>query len=120
MYWYGWLLLATLGAFFLALIATLLSNRALQRVTLFGCALAIFWSGAFGIAIYLDDRTGFDSDLVQWWAWMTGIPGAIGAAAVGYFMPMRWAQRLWICWLLVMPIGGLTILAYSLKQYFLR
>jgi hypothetical protein len=120
MYWYGWLLLAGLGAFALAWIATVLSNRSLQRATLFGCMLAIFWSGAFGIATYLDDRTSFDSDLVHWLAWMTAIPSLVGAVVVGYFAPVRWVQRLWVYWLLVMPIGGLAILGYSLKQYFLR
>jgi hypothetical protein len=120
MYWYGWLLLAGLGAFSLAWIATVLSNRSLQRATFFGCALAIVWSAAFGIATYLDDRTSYDSDVVQWLAWVTAIPSVMGAAVVAYFVPIQWAQRLWAYWLLVMPIGGLAILGYSLKQYFLR
>jgi hypothetical protein len=120
MYWYGWLTLASFCALFLAWIATVVSDRVLQRATIFGCALAIVWSAAFAIALYLDERTSFDSDLVRWLAWMTAIPGILAAAAVGYFVPLRWAERVWASWLLVMPIGGLAILGYSLKQYFLR
>jgi hypothetical protein len=120
MYWYGWLVLSTAGALVLGWIATVISDRSLQRATIFGCALAVFWSAAFGIAVYLDDRTSFDTDLVKWLAWMTAIPGFLAAAAVGYFVPLQWARRVWTSWLLIMPIGGLVILGYSLKQYFLR
>jgi hypothetical protein len=120
MYWYGWIALSSLSALLLAWIATVVSDRALQRATIFGCAFAIFWSGALGIGIYLDERTSFDPDLVRRLAWMTAIPGILAAAAVGYFVPLQWAQRVWRSWLLVMPIGGLAILGYSLKQYFLR
>src|SRR5438874_12899444 len=60
MYWYGWLVLSGAGALVLGWMATLVSDRSLQRATIFGCALALVWSGAFGIAIYLDRRTSFE------------------------------------------------------------
>ena len=41
-------------------------------------------------------------------------------AAVAYLAPIAWAQRVWINWLLIMPIGGLVVLGYSLKSFFLR
>jgi hypothetical protein len=53
-------------------------------------------------------------------AWWSAIPGLLGALAISYFVPLQWAQRLWTSWLLIMPIGGLVILGYSLKSFFLR
>ena len=72
------------------------------------------------IAVANDDRTRFDSDVVTWLAWVSAIPSFLAAAVVSYFIPLGWAQRMWTSWLLIMPIGGLAILGYSLKQYFLR
>jgi hypothetical protein len=51
---------------------------------------------------------------------VSGIPAVVGAAAVTYLVSARWAQRAWTSWLLLMPIGGLVILGYSLNTYFLR
>jgi hypothetical protein len=120
MYWYGWLVLSTGGALAFSWIATIISEEWLQRATLFGCALAVVWSSAFGISIYLDDRTSFDTDLVRWFAFMSAIPSFVLATVIAYLVPLRWARRLWTSWLLIMPIGGLGILGYSLKVYFLR
>ncbi len=120
MYWYGWLALAFPCAFVLGWIATLVSTQWLHRATVFCCALAVLWPAAFGIAVLMDDRTSFDTELVNSLMWMSAIPGLVGAAAVSYFVPIQWAQRAWTGWLFLMPIGGLVILGYSLKQYFLR
>jgi hypothetical protein len=35
-------------------------------------------------------------------------------------MGAKWAERMWTSWLLIMPIGGLIVLGYSLKTFFLR
>jgi hypothetical protein len=51
---------------------------------------------------------------------VSGIPALAGAAAVSYFASPQWTQRAWTGWLLIMPIGGLVILCYSLNTYFLR
>jgi hypothetical protein len=120
MYWYGWLALSGIAAVIIAWIATLMSGAWLQRVTIFCCALALIWPAAFGIAVFTDDRTSFDTELVKSMMWMSAIPGFIGAAVAGYFVPLQWAQRAWTSWLFIMPIGGLVILGYSLKTYFLR
>ena len=120
MYWYGWLALSFAGAGVIGWIATLVPHRWLQRTTVFCCALAIVWSVAFIIAVAMDDRTRFDRDVVTWLAWVSAIPSFLAAAVVSYFIPLHWAQRMWTSWLLIMPIGGLAILGYSLKQYFLR
>jgi len=120
MYWYGWLALAFPCAAVVGGIATLVSARLLQRATIFCCVLATLWSTGFWTAVYMDDRTSFDPDLVTSLMWMSAIPALVGAAAAGYFVPIAWAQRAWTRLLLIMPIGGLLILSYSLKQYFLR
>jgi hypothetical protein len=52
--------------------------------------------------------------------WLSGVPALLGAAAASYFVSVQWMQRVWLGWLFVMPLGGLVILGYSLKQYFLR
>lgn len=119
MYWYGWLAVSAAGAFVLGGIATIISNRWLHPATLFCCVLAVLWPTLFALAIFIADRTGLDAELFKS-AWISAIPALVGAAAVSYFVPSHWAQRVWTGWLLVMPVGGLLVLGYSLKQYFLR
>jgi hypothetical protein len=119
-YWYGWLVLSGAGALVLAWIATRVSALWLHRATVFCCVLAVLWSAIFAIAVLSDGRTSFDTDLVKSMAWMSGIPALVGAALVSYFVPVHWAQRIWTSWLFIMPIGGLVILGYSLRTYFLR
>jgi hypothetical protein len=120
MYWYGWLALSFSSAAVIGGIATLLPSKWLLRATAFCCVLAILWSSIFVIAFHSDGRTSFDTDLVKSMAWMSAIPGLIGAAIISYFVPLQWTQRVWTSWLLIMPIGGLAILGYSLKSFFLR
>jgi len=120
MYWYGWLALAFPCAAVIGWTATLLSSRSVQRITLFCCILALLWASGFAVAVFMDDRTSVDADLVNSLVWMSAVPALLAAGAVSYVVPLRWAQRVWTGWLLIMPTGGLVILGYSLKQYFLR
>jgi hypothetical protein len=120
MYWYGWLALAFPAAAVVGWLATLVSTRWLLRATVFCCVLAALWPAAFGIAVLMDDRTAFDTDLVKSLMWMSAIPGLAGAAIASYFIPVQWTQRMWTRLLLIVPICGLLVLAVSLKQYFLR
>ena len=120
MYWYGWLALAFPVAALVGWIATLVSTRALFRATIFCCALAALWPGAFEVWSYLDDRSKFDTDVVQSIIWMSAIPGLAGAVAVTYLIPVEWTERVWTRLLLIMPIGGLMVLTFSLRSYFLR
>jgi hypothetical protein len=119
MYWYGWLALALPGALLLGWIATMLSDRWLQRATIFCCALAALWPAAFAVAGFIADQASFDAEFLRS-VWISAIPALVGAAAASYFVSIQWAQRAWTSWLLIMPIGGLVVLGYSLKQYFLR
>jgi len=119
MYWYGWLVLSLLGASVLGWIATIISSQWLHRATVFCCVLAALWPAVFACAIFIADRPSIDAEFLKS-VWISAIPALVGAAAVSYFVPIQWAQRAWTGWLLIMPIGGLFVLGYSLKQYFLR
>ena len=120
MYWYGWLALSFAGAGVIGWVATLVSREWVQRATVFCCTLAIVWATVFAVSYFMDDRTRFDNDVVIRLAWISALPAVIAAAAASYFVPMQWAHRMWANWLLIMPIGGLAILGYSLKSWFLR
>ena len=120
MYWYGWLALAFPCAALVGWVSTLVSSKRLYRATIFCCALAILWSAIFAILVLTDGRTSFDSDLVKSMGWWSAIPGLVGALVISYFVPLQLAQRVFTSWLLIMPIGGLIILGYSLKSFFLR
>jgi hypothetical protein len=119
MYWYGWLFLTTPAALVVASAATLVPRERLQQATFFCCTLAILWPIALAFASLLTDQTSFNE---QWgtWAWLSGIPALAGATALTYFAGAKWAERMWTSWLLIMPIGGLIVLGYSLKTFFLR
>jgi uncharacterized membrane protein YdcZ (DUF606 family) len=120
MYWYGWLALAFPCAALVGWVSTLVSSKWLYRATIFCCVLAILWSAIFAILVLTDGRTSFDTDLVKSMGWWSAIPGLLGALVISYFVPLQLAQRVFTSWLLIMPIGGLIILGYSLKSFFLR
>jgi len=119
MYWYGWLALTLPGALLAGWIATIMPSRWLHRVTIFCCLLAALWAAASALAFFIADQASFDAEFLKS-VWISAIPALVAAAAVSYFVPVQWAQRVWTSWLLIMPIGGLVVLGYSLKQYFLR
>jgi hypothetical protein len=120
MYWYGWLALSFPVAALVGWIATLVSTRTLFRATIFCCVLAALWPAVFAIWSYIDGRTTFDQDVVQWIMWMSAIPGLAGAVAATYLIPVEWTERMWTRLLLIVPIGGLIVLIVSLKSFFLR
>jgi hypothetical protein len=119
MYWYGWVVLSLAGAGVVGWIATMVSSRWLQRATVFCCVLAALWPIAFALANIIADRASFDAEFLRS-VWIAAIPALVGAVAATYLVPVERAQRAWTGWLLIMPIGGLVILGYSLNQYFLR
>ena len=119
MYWYGWLALSFAGAFVLGWIATMVTSQRLQRATVFCCVLAALWPAIFAVVNSINDPAGLGDEFLNS-VWISAIPAFVGAAAATYFVSLQWAQRVWTGWLFVMSIGGLAILGYSLKQYFLR
>jgi hypothetical protein len=119
MFWYGWVVLSALCAFVVGLIATRVSVGWLQRAAVFCCVLAALWPICFALAGVIDERASFNVEFLRS-VWVDGIPALAGAAAVSYLVSAQWAQRLWTGWLLIMPLGGLAILGYSLNTYFTR
>jgi hypothetical protein len=119
MYWYGWLVLSGLLALVVAWAATLMPRTRFQQATFFCCILAGLWPVALALASLSTDRTSFNEEWATW-ALLSGIPAFVAAAVLTYLAGARWAERMWISWLLIMPIGGLLILGYSLNTYFLR
>jgi hypothetical protein len=119
MYWYGWLALTLPLAAVVGFLATLIPNRLLQKATLFFCTLAVLWPVIFNVMVWIANRPAYDNDVtdLMWWA---GLPALIGAGAATYLVSEEAAERLWAKWLVILPVGGLIILGYSLKTYFTR
>jgi len=117
MFWYGWLTLSAASAFVVAALATFVSGELLRRVTIFCCVLAALWPASLaGLRFYID-WVSFNADFLNS-VWLAAIPALVGAAAVSYFVSSRAIQRAWIASLLIMPVGGLVVLGYSLKPWF--
>lgn len=120
MFWYGWLTLAAGSAFLVSLIAMNLSEQWLRRATVFCCVLAALWPAALaGLQYYIVQYATFDADFLNS-IWVAAIPAILGAALVTYFVSAKFVQRTWTSWLLIAPIGGLIVLGYSLKPWFVR
>jgi len=72
------------------------------------------------LRIFIVDWATFDADFLNS-VWVTAVPAFVGAAAITYFVSARLADRAWTSWLLIVPIGELVVLFYSLLQpWFLR
>jgi hypothetical protein len=119
MYWYGWIALVLPCAAIIGWIASIISQRALQRATFFCCTLALLWPIAYVVTNWIVNRPSYDPEYLDLMA-IAGVPALVGAVAAAYFVPLDRAERLWRSWLMIMPIGGLIILGYSLKTYFVR
>jgi hypothetical protein len=119
MFWYGWVALSAISAAVVGFLSTMVSVAWLQRATVFFCVLAALWPACFALAGVIDERASFNAEFLRS-VWVDGIPALLGALAVSYLVSARWADRLWTGWLLIMPIGGLVILGYSLNTYFTR
>ena len=121
MFWYGWIVLAAASAFVVACIAPFVSGHWLRRTTVFCCALTALWPAALaGLRSFIVNWATFDADFLNS-VWVAAIPAFVGAAVITYYVPARLADRAWTSWLLIVPIGGLVVLGYSLLQpWFLR
>jgi hypothetical protein len=119
MYWYGWIALSIPSALLVGWIATVIPDQLLRRGTVFCCMLAALWPTVNALAVAIDSWGAYGADFVQS-IWLGAIPALVGAAAITYYVPSGLAQRVWTSWLLIVPIGGLVVLGYSLNIYFLR
>jgi len=121
MYWYGWIVTSAINAFVIGAIATIVPGHWLRRAAVFFCVLAALWPAALAaLRIYIVGWATFDADFLNS-VWVPAGPALVGAAVITYYVPSRWVERLWTSWLLLVPIGGLGVLGYSLlQQWFLR
>jgi len=119
MYWYGWLVLSGMSAVAVSTIATLLPRPWLYRATAFCCVLAALWPALLAAGGFLADQVSFDAEFLKS-VWLAGGVAFVGAAAITYLASAQWVQRVWVSWLWIVPVGGLAVLGYSLKSYFLR
>jgi hypothetical protein len=119
MFWYGWLVLSAIAATAVAAVATALSIQSLQRATLFFCVLAALWPIFYAAGLYIDEVATFNAAFLRS-VWASGAPALAGAIAAACLVSAERAERLWTSWLMIMPIGGLIILGYSLLDFFER
>ena len=121
MFWYGWIALAAASALVVGWIATMIPGQWLRRATVFCCVLGALWPVALeALRYFIIHWATFDADFLNS-IWIAAIPALVGAAAITYLVPSQLAERVWTSWLLIMPIGGLVVLGYSLLQpWFLR
>jgi hypothetical protein len=119
MYWFGWLALSGIGAVAVSFVATLTPRPWLYRATVFCCVLAALWPALLVAAAFIADRVSFDAEFLKS-IWLTGALALAGAAAISFYGSAQWVQRVWVKWLWLVPVGGLAVLGYSLKSYFLR
>jgi hypothetical protein len=85
----------------------------------FCCLLAALWPALLAAGVFIADQVSFDAEFLRS-VWLSGVLAVAGAAAISYFASAQWVQRVWLSWLWIVPIGGLIVLGYSLKSYFLR
>jgi hypothetical protein len=81
--------------------------------------LAALWPALLAVAAFVADRVSFDAEFLKS-IWLAGGLALAGAAAISLYGSAQWVQRLWVKWLWLVPVGGLAVLGYSLKSFFLR
>jgi hypothetical protein len=119
MYWYGWMLTSVIGALALAAIATAVPESWVQRVILFGCLTAVAYLIFYTLALFIYDKATVELEFLKS-RWPSIAAAVVLAAAISFFAPIKWSERLWPGWVWVVPIGALAVLAYYLTPYFTR
>ena len=119
MFWYGWLPATGIAAAAVAAIGTAFSAQSVQRGTVFFCVLAGLWPIFYALGLYIDEVASFNAPFLRS-VWSSGVPALAGAVAAAYLVSPERAARLWTSWLMIMPIGGLIVLGYSLRDFFER
>jgi hypothetical protein len=119
MYWYGWMLTSLIGAVALAWIASAVPEAWVQRVILFGCLAAVAYLVLYTLALFIYDKATVELEFLKSRS-LSVVAALVVAAAISFFAPTKWNQRLWPGWVCVVPIGALAVLAYYLTPYFTR
>ena len=120
MFWYGWLVLAGMAALVTSIVATAVPGGILRRATFFCCVLAALWPACLTVLrSFGPDWQALNVEYMNS-VWAAAVPALVITAAISYAVPTRFVQRVWAPLLLLVPIGGLAVLGYSLQQYFTR
>jgi hypothetical protein len=118
MFWYGWLVLAGMAALVTSAIATAVPGGILRRATFFCCVLAALWPTSLTVLrSFGPDWQALNAEYMNS-VWAAAVPALLITAAISYAVPARFVQRVWAPLLLLVPIGGLVVLGYSLQPYF--
>jgi hypothetical protein len=119
MYWYGWMLTSLIGATALAWMASAVPEQWLQRTIFFGCLAAVAYLILYTLALFIYDKAAVELEFLKSRS-LSVVASLVAAAAISFFAPAKWSQRLWPGWVCVVPIGVLAVLAYYLTPYFTR
>jgi cell division protein FtsW (lipid II flippase) len=90
-----------------------------QRVILFGCLAAVAYLVLYALALFIYDKATVELEFLKSRS-LSVVAALVVAAAISFFAPTKWNQRLWPGWVCVVPIGALAVLAYYLTPYFTR
>jgi hypothetical protein len=119
MYWYGWMLTSLIGALAVAWLAIIVPEPWVQRVIFFGCVAAVAYLILYTVALFIYDKASVELEFLKP-RWPAVAAALLAAAAISFFAPARWQQRLWPGWAWLVPIGALAVLAYYLTPFFTR
>ena len=119
MYWYGWMLTSLIGAVAVAWIASAVPEAWVQRVILFGCLATVAYLIFYTLALFIYDKATVELEFLKSRS-LSAVAALVVAAAISFFAPAKWNQRLWPGWVCVVPVGALAVLAYYLTPYFTR
>jgi len=131
MYWYGWLVNASISALAVSAVATFAPVHWIQRAFVFGSLFAGIFFVVYMIASFIYRGAGSGELKYDASGTLTYSGGPdlltpslaialLAALAGSYFLPNRWAKQLWPGWAYVVPIPALVLLGYSLLPYFTR
>jgi len=113
------MLTSLIGAVALSWIASVVPEHRVQRVILFGCVAAVAYLIFYTLALFIYDKASVELEFLKSRS-LSVVAALVVGAAISFFAPTKWNQRLWGGWVCVVPIGALAVLAYYLTPYFTR
>jgi drug/metabolite transporter (DMT)-like permease len=119
MYWYGWMLTALIGAFAVALIATITPEKWIQRVVMVGCLAALAYAVVYSLALFVYERATIELEPLKS-RWLSLSVAIVAAGILSWFIPAQWNERLRPAWTWIVPLGALAVLGYYLTPFFTR
>jgi hypothetical protein len=88
-----------------------------QRAIFFGCPAAVRYLIFYTLALFVYDKATVELGFLKS-RWLSVGAALLAAAAISFFAPAAWHQRLRPGWVVFVPIGALAVLAYYLTPFF--